>query len=91
MLWDFHGLQNNVIFAVQFEDMKYTVAQIAELLNAEIVGDASLEISTICKIEEGAPGGLTFLSNPKYTHYIYTTKATAAIFNKDFVPEHEVS
>ncbi|MBR4135790.1 MAG: UDP-3-O-(3-hydroxymyristoyl)glucosamine N-acyltransferase [Bacteroidales bacterium] len=71
--------------------MKYTVAQIAELLNAEIVGDASLEISTICKIEEGAPGGLTFLSNPKYTHYIYTTKATAAIVNKDFVPEHEVS
>ena len=70
--------------------MKYTVAQIAELLSAEVVGDASLEISTICKIEEGAPGGLTFLSNPKYTHYIYTTQASAAIVNKDFVPEHEV-
>lgn len=70
--------------------MKYTIAQIAQLLNAEIVGDASLEISTICKIEEGAPGGLTFLSNPKYTQYIYTTKATAAIVNKDFVPEQEV-
>lgn len=70
--------------------MKYTVAQIAQLLNAEIVGDASLEISTICKIEEGAPGGLTFLSNPKYTQYIYSTRATAAIVNKDFVPEQEV-
>ncbi|MCR4965432.1 MAG: UDP-3-O-(3-hydroxymyristoyl)glucosamine N-acyltransferase [Bacteroidales bacterium] len=70
--------------------MKYTVAQIAQLLSAEVVGDASVEISTICKIEEGAPGGLTFLSNPKYTHYIYTTKASAAIVNKDFVPESEV-
>ena len=70
--------------------MKYTVSQIAELLAAEVVGDPQGTITTICKIEEGVPGGLTFLSNPKYTHYIYDTKATAAIVNKDFVPEREV-
>lgn len=70
--------------------MKYLVSQIAELLNAEVVGDPNGQIVTICKIEEGIPGGLTFLSNPKYTHYIYDTKATAAIVNKDFVPEREV-
>ena len=70
--------------------MKYSVAQIAELISAEVVGDPNAEITTICKIEEGVPGGLTFLSNPKYTQYLYTTKATAAIVNKDFVPEQEV-
>ena len=70
--------------------MKYSVAQIAGLISAEIIGDPNAEITTICKIEEGVPGGLTFLSNPKYTQYIYTTKATAAIVNKDFVPEQEV-
>ncbi len=70
--------------------MKYTVLQIAELISAEIVGDPNAEITTVCKIEEGVPGGLTFLSNPKYTHYLYETKATAAIVNKDFKPELKV-
>jgi len=70
--------------------MKYTVSQIAELLSAEVVGDAQAAITTVCKIEEGVPGGLTFLSNPKYTHYIYSTKATAAIVNADFKPEQDV-
>lgn len=70
--------------------MKYPVSQIAELLSAEVVGDPNGIITTVCKIEEGVPGGLTFLSNPKYTHYIYETKATAAIVNSDFVPEKEV-
>ena len=72
------------------QTMKYSVAQIAELISAEVVGDPNAEITTICKIEEGVPGGLTFLSNPKYTQYLYITKATAAIVNKDFVPEQEV-
>ena len=70
--------------------MKFLVSQIAELLAAEIVGDPQGVITTLCKIEEGMPGGLTFLSNPKYTSYIYDTKATAAIVNKDFVPERDV-
>lgn len=70
--------------------MKYLVSQIAELLSAEIVGDPNTVITTICKIEEGVSGGLTFLSNPKYTQYIYTTRAAAAIVNKSFVPEQDV-
>lgn len=78
------------IFVPNFKTMKYLVSQIAELLNAEIIGDPNGVITTVCKIEEGVPGGLTFLSNPKYTHYIYETKATAAIVNKDFKPEQEV-
>lgn len=70
--------------------MEFTVAQIAQLLDAEVVGNPEAIIRTVCKIEEGIESGLTFLANPKYTHYIYETKATAVIVNKDFVPEHEV-
>lgn len=79
-----------VLLRPKFLLMKFQVSQIAELLSAEIVGDPNGVITTVCKIEEGVPGGLTFLSNPKYTSYIYETKATAAIVNKDFVAEHPV-
>lgn len=71
--------------------MKFTVAQIAELLSAEIVGNPEAIVTNVCKIEEGFEGGLTFLANPKYTHFIYETKATAVIVNQDFVPEHPVA
>ena len=43
------------------------------------------------KIEEGVPGAISFLSNPKYTHYIYNTKSSIVLVNKDFVPEKEIS
>lgn len=67
--------------------MEFTVSKIAEIVKAEIIGNPEALIRTVCKIEEGVPGGLTFLANPKYTHYIYETKATAVIVNDDFVPE----
>ncbi|MCQ2286164.1 MAG: UDP-3-O-(3-hydroxymyristoyl)glucosamine N-acyltransferase [Bacteroidales bacterium] len=70
--------------------MEFTIAQIAELISAEIEGNKDAIIKTVCKIEEGCEYGLTFLSNPKYTPYLYETKATAAIVNKDFVPEKPV-
>ena len=70
--------------------MEFTVAQIAQLLDAEVDGNSEAVIRTVCKIEEGIENGLTFLANPKYTHYIYETKATAVIVNKDFVPEHDI-
>ena len=70
--------------------MEFKVAQIAELLKAEVVGNKEAVINTVCKIEEGVVGGLTFLANPKYAPYIYETKATAAIVNASFKPEKEV-
>lgn len=70
--------------------MEFTVAQIAEMLSAEVEGNKDAIVKTVCKIEAGCECGLTFLSNPKYTPYIYETKATAAIVGKDFVPEKEV-
>ncbi len=67
--------------------MKFTIAQIAALLSAEIVGNSEIELTGVCKIEEGKEGELTFLANPKYTHYIYDTKASAVIVKNDFIPE----
>ena len=69
--------------------MKFTASQIAGILEGEVEGDASIEVSKLAKIEEGLPGSLTFLANPKYTPYIYTTKASITIVDKTFVAEQE--
>ncbi len=70
--------------------MKFTAEQIAGILEGEIVGDPKVEVSKLSKIEEGVEGALTFLANPKYTSFIYTTKASIAIVGKDFKPEQEL-
>jgi len=71
--------------------MKFTAKLLAELINGEVLGDPYVEISKLSKIEEGIPGSLTFLANPKYTPHIYSTLASIVIVNKDFTPEHEVT
>lgn len=67
--------------------MKFTVQQIADILEGEIIGDAQAQVYQLSKIEEGSEGSLTFLANPKYEHHIFTTKATATIVNKTFVTD----
>lgn len=67
--------------------MKITAAQIAEVLEGVVEGDASVQVSTLSKIEEGKPGSISFLSNPKYNHYIYTTDASIVIVNNTFEAE----
>ena len=67
--------------------MKFTAEQIAGILEGEIVGNPAVEVFRLSKIEEGTDGSLTFLSNPKYLNYIYTTKASVTIVNENFVPE----
>ena len=71
--------------------MKFTANQIADLLGGEIVGDENTVVFKLSKIEEGTPGSLTVLSNPKYTPYIYSTNASIAIVNQDFTPEKDIS
>ncbi len=71
--------------------MKFTAHQIANLIDGEIVGDENAEVFTLSKIEEGKRGSLTFLSNPKYTPFIYSTDATITIVNNDFVAEKEIN
>ncbi|WP_347925838.1 UDP-3-O-(3-hydroxymyristoyl)glucosamine N-acyltransferase [Pontimicrobium sp. SW4] len=71
--------------------MKFTASQIAGILEGEIVGNPDIEVSKLAKIEEGSAGALTFLANPKYTQFIYDTKASVTIVNKDFEPETKIT
>ncbi|MFD2823573.1 UDP-3-O-(3-hydroxymyristoyl)glucosamine N-acyltransferase [Lacinutrix iliipiscaria] len=70
--------------------MKFTAQQIAGILEGDIVGNPDIEVSKLSKIEEGMEGSLTFLANPKYTPFIYSTKASITIVNKSFEPEHAI-
>ena len=71
--------------------MKFTANQIAEILEGEIEGNENAEVYKLSKIEEGEEGSLTFLSNLKYTPFIYSTKASITIVNKGFVPERKIN
>jgi len=71
--------------------MNFTAGQIADQLNGTIVGDRDVDIIMISKIEEGEKGSLTFLANPKYTEYIYSTNASATIVSNDFEPTEKIS
>ena len=71
--------------------MKFTAAQIAGILEGEVVGNPEAEVFKLSKIEEGTEGSLTFLANPKYTNYIYSTQATVTIVNNTFEPEQEIT
>ncbi len=70
--------------------MKFTAKQIAEILEGTVEGNPQALVSTLAKIEEGKPGSLSFLSNPKYTSYIYSTQATITIVANNFIPEQEI-
>jgi UDP-3-O-[3-hydroxymyristoyl] glucosamine N-acyltransferase len=65
--------------------MKFTVDQIAQLIQGTVDGDGSASISTFNKIEEGKPGSISFLANPKYESYLYQSKATAIIVAEDLI------
>lgn len=70
--------------------MNLTVKQIADIISGEVVGNDKINISGVVKIEDAVSGTITFLSNPKYTPYIYQTKASAVIVNKTFVPDNPI-
>ena len=70
--------------------MKFTAQQIADILEGDVVGNLNEEVSKLSKIEEGEKGSLTFLSNPKYNSYLYTTNASVAIVNKNLKLEKEI-
>ena len=71
--------------------MEFSAKQIASYIQGKIVGDENATVHTFAKIEEGVKGAISFLSNPKYTHYIYDTESTIVLVNKDFEPEKPIS
>lgn len=75
----------------QTSEMQFTAQIIASHLGGEVIGPADVTVSNFAKIDDAGPGTITFLANPKYTHFIYTTKASVVLVKRDFVPEHPVS
>jgi UDP-3-O-[3-hydroxymyristoyl] glucosamine N-acyltransferase len=71
--------------------MEFTIRQIAALLDGDVLGDDSLTINQVAKIEAGQPGCVSFLANPKYEPYLYTTAASAVIVDKSFEPKSPVA
>lgn len=63
--------------------MEFTAKQIADYIQGRVEGDEQASVSTFAKIEEGKPGALSFLSNPKYTHYLYNTQSSIVLVNED--------
>ena len=71
--------------------MEFSAQQIAGILNGKIEGNADIKITKLAKIEEGVEGSISFLANPKYTQYLYTTKASLVIVNNNLVLTAPVS
>jgi UDP-3-O-[3-hydroxymyristoyl] glucosamine N-acyltransferase len=71
--------------------MKFTVGEIAQMLDGTIVGDEKITINSAAKIEEGRPGCISFLANSKYESFIYTTLSSAVIVNHDFTPKKDIA
>ena len=71
--------------------MQFTAAQIANLLNGQIEGDADATVTKLSKIEEGSPGSISFLANPLYTQYLYSSQASVIIIKNDFVLTGQVT
>ena len=70
--------------------MEFTAKQIAEFVEGRVEGNENTAINAFAKIEEGKEGAISFLSNPKYIHYIYETKSSVVLINEDVELEHEV-
>lgn len=70
--------------------MTYTAGQLAEYLKGTVEGNPDISVHDFSKIEDGKPGTLSFLANPKYINYIYDCQADVVLVNKDFVPEKPV-
>lgn len=71
--------------------MELTPRLIASLIDGKVEGDGNVRLTGFAKIEEAAPGYVTFIANPKYSHYIYETEASAVLVSDDFVVERPVS
>lgn len=71
--------------------MEFLAQQIAEFLGGTVDGNAQATVNTFAKIEEGKPGAISFLANPKYAHYIYDTQSSVVLVNRDFQPERPVA
>ena len=71
--------------------MEFTAQQIAQFVQGRVEGDENATVHTFAKIEEGKEGAISFLSNPKYTHYVYDTQSTIVLIDESVVLEKPVA
>ena len=71
--------------------MEFTAQQIAQFVQGRVEGDENATVNTFAKIEEGKEGAISFLSNPKYTHFVYDTKSSIVLIDETVELEHPVS
>ena len=71
--------------------MEFTARQIAEMIDGRVEGNENAAVNSFAKIEEGREGAISFLSNPKYTHFLYDTRSTIVLVNEDLELERPVS
>ena len=71
--------------------MEFTAEMIAGFLGGDIVGDKETKVHTVSSIEEGKAGSLTYLTNPKYETFLYSTGASIVLVNRSFEPSQQVS
>ena len=71
--------------------MEFSAIQIATFLSGTVEGDPEVKVYNVAKIEEGAPGMLSFLANPKYSQYLYTTQSSIVLINNDFELQDKVA
>ncbi len=70
--------------------MEFSATQIAALVNGTVEGNGDAKVNTFAKIEEGHPGAISFLANPKYNHFLYDTDSSVVLIRRDFELEHPV-
>jgi len=73
------------------KNLTFSAQEIAELLSGTVDGDSTIKVKSVAKIQEAKPGDLSFLANPKYTHFIYETKASIVLVNNDFEPTKPIT
>ncbi|MDR2361185.1 MAG: UDP-3-O-(3-hydroxymyristoyl)glucosamine N-acyltransferase [Prevotellaceae bacterium] len=64
--------------------MQFTAKTLADYLHGDIVGDENATAGVVARIEQGVPGAVCFLANPKYEPYLYTTRASIVLVNRSF-------
>ena len=70
--------------------MEFSAEMIAGLIGGTVVGDPKTAVNNFARIEEGKPGCISFLANPKYEHYVYTTESSIILVNDTFTPTQEI-
>lgn len=70
--------------------MEFSAKQIAQFIQGKVEGDENASVHTFAKIEDGVPGAISFLANPKYIHYLYDTQSTIVLVDDSIEIEHPV-